>query len=338
VAVLGVFVLASLLLFSSGNGAQATHGPTLGTVDFVEIDMDTTTVGIQTSADNVGIGPIHLIDIAVDEVHVTDGYQGASFNLLYDPAIVEVVSKAHGAFTYDPAPLFVFSESLGTPDTDGNWRYDEGNTVGVGSGTQAIVRLGIRCVAAGQSFLDLADNIGGDGIPDIFVPPAGAPIGPGGVLSSADAQIGCSPAALQADVEITTETINGPAEMDVNTPTGYTADATIVNNGPQQAGLVDVVLATSIISPANCSANVDSSPVTITAVSAANPAVVTAPGHGLTGGETVVISGVGGTHTAAAFRDVNHVQTVAFIDVDNFSLDDVIRANDGEYFGLASSY
>ena len=117
------------------------------------------------------------------------------------------------------------------------------------------------------------------------MPPAGAPIGPGGVLSSADAQIGCSPAALQADVEILSETINGPASIAVNTPTAYTAAVSIINNGPQQAGLVDVVLATSIISPPGCSANVDSSPVTITAVSAANPAVVTAPGHGLTGGD-----------------------------------------------------
>ena len=195
--VLGALVLASLLLFSgNNNSAEAAYGaadPVAGSVANVAIDMDITgnagarVPSVETSVDSLAVGSTVLIDIVVDEVHPADGYQGASFNLLYDPAVVEVTSKAHGAFSYAAAPLFVFSEGL--PDTDGNWRYDEGALGATTIGEKAIVRLGIKCIAAGQSFLDLADTIGGDGIPDIFVPPAGAPIG--AVLTSSDAQIGC---------------------------------------------------------------------------------------------------------------------------------------------------
>jgi len=294
------------------------------------------------------------IDIVVDEVDAADAMSGFSFNLLYDDSIVGITGKSFAtsclstATEIDPdeGPLPQVGGGCGdgdavAPESDviiddgcfGNFRMDAGVIGGMAVGEGVLVSLTLTCkVASGESFLDLTDLVGGDGIPDILDGVNfGAPLT---VAAEGDAHIGCGVAPDGAvDVEITTETINGPVSMAVSTPTTYTDNKTIDSDSLTP---VAVTLGTGIIPPADCTAYadpgtyldaIDSTPFATTGVSASTPllspatdATVTSVGHSLSTGDTVIISGVSGAVTEAASRDVNHIHTVGATTANTFDL------------------
>ena len=143
---------------------------------------------IQANA-SVSVGSTQDIDIIVDEVDSSDGMSGFAFNLKFDPAVVTITAKnvnsfmLPAAFEIVPAPI---------PNTSGDLRIDAGQIGGNVSGEGVLVRFGVQCIAAGTSVLDLADDIGGDGIPDILDGVNfGAPVP---VLNGIDGSITCTTA------------------------------------------------------------------------------------------------------------------------------------------------
>ncbi len=132
------------------------------------------------------VGGTQDIDIIVDEVDPSDGMAAFSFNLKFAPAVVKIVSRDFlsymlpNAFEIIPPPI---------PNTSGNLRMDVALIRGNVPGEGVLVRFTVLCIADGVSPLDLADDIGGDGIPDILDGVNfGAPIP---VLNAVDGSITC---------------------------------------------------------------------------------------------------------------------------------------------------
>ena len=180
-------------------GVTGTNDPAPGQVFQVAVDTDTAgnpfgsgglLSSIQSTTPNITLGTTRDIDVIVDEVDPGDGMSGFSLNLKFDPAIVTIVFKNHnsfmlaGGFEIAPPPI---------PNTTGNLRMDVAWIGGNVSGEGVLVRFTVLCMANGVSVLDLDDDIGADGIPDILDGVNfGAPLN---VLNAVDGEINCGTGA-----------------------------------------------------------------------------------------------------------------------------------------------
>lgn len=91
-------------------------------------------------------------------------------------------------------------------------------------------------------------------------------------------------------------------------------------------------LATSFFSPGTITVRDDNVPVTITGISKSNPAVVTAPGHGLTGNTAVQFYRGGGD-----WDGINGIRRVTVIDANSLSVTNIdSSAYTGSFAGTAS--
>ena len=167
---------ALALLTLSRDSVQATFNvadPVPGQVATVAADMDVTGNGptalggpVDTSIGGIAVNATHDIDIVLDEIDVVDSLAGFGLNLLYDSTIINITAKD---FSFNLTGGIDFaSEPL--PDSDGDLRLDVANflpTAGL-SGELILIRITLKCVASGTSFIDVDDVFGGDGIPDIF--------------------------------------------------------------------------------------------------------------------------------------------------------------------------
>jgi hypothetical protein len=176
-ALLGAaLVLAALVLALAGGTAQ---GAPPDHIDVVAIDLDSTgntasSIGtVEGCRDGLTVGNTFDIDVFVQGVNAGDGISGASFDILYNPAVLRINARDSGAniMFNQAAPtgsyLDTFSDPL--PDSDGDYRHEATEIGGTGeSGDGVVARLTVEIVGAGVSTLDLTDVIEGDNMPNVL--------------------------------------------------------------------------------------------------------------------------------------------------------------------------
>lgn len=188
-------IIAALALTLAGDSAQAAAP---GNIDVVAVDLNTTgntasSIGtVEGCREGLTVGQIFDIDVYVIGVNVADGISGASFNLVYDPAVMRINARDSGAnmmyrqaVAVPPGAYFdAFSDPM--PDTDGDYRHDAAEIGGAAeSGDGVIGRFTVEILSAGVSTIDLTDNIEFDD-PNVLRFGDGAPLVP---LQVGDAEI-----------------------------------------------------------------------------------------------------------------------------------------------------
>ena len=219
--------LVAMSVFSPSDTDAETgvNDGSAGSVQQVVVDMDTTgnptgSGGLLSAIDATAaldVGGTLEIDIIVDEVNASDGMSGFSLNLAYNNAVLVINTKDFNSFMLSGG--FEIVESNPVPDTTGNFRIDPGQIGGMVAGEGVLIRLEIECLTDGSSPLDLGDDIGGDGIPDILDGVNfGAPLD---VQNAVDGSIICG----AGDPDTPTPT-QGTGPTDTPTPTNGTATDT----------------------------------------------------------------------------------------------------------------
>jgi hypothetical protein len=184
------FALASLALLALatglvaillGGGADVGHGISApGTVDIVAIDAETSgnfptfVADIDGCRDGLSPGQFVTIDVVVDEIDPADGIGAAGFDLVHNPELLRIESRAGGSevLFYQGLPVGMyfdaFSEPL--PASDGDYRHDAIEVGGTAeSGEGVVARFVVQVVAAGVATIDLTDQtFFADGEPDIL--------------------------------------------------------------------------------------------------------------------------------------------------------------------------
>jgi hypothetical protein len=192
--------------------------------------------------------------VIVDEVHCNDQIGNFGVTILYDPAVVRIVSKDFNSFML-PGGFELVPQSL--PDQDGSYRVDAGQIGITGPcGEAVLVRLGVECVTDGTSVID-ANDIGAgiqDGIPDLKKPTG--QILP--VTMAVDGQIICgsgavptptaSPTASPSPTPAST-TPTGPTPTVTMTPTGGVVTQTPTQTATQTATPTQTATATATVTP-----------------------------------------------------------------------------------------
>jgi hypothetical protein len=186
-------VVTALALALVNDNAQAADP---GNLDVVAIDLDATgnqpqTLGTTEGCrDGLSDGNTFDIDVVVKGINAADGVSGIGANITYDPAVLQINARGAAAvhMFMQAAPLGTyfdaFSDSL--PDTDGDYRHDAAEIGGTAeSGDGVLMRLTVEIVGAGNTVLDLTDNVESDGNPNVLAF-NGNPIIP---LQVGDAQI-----------------------------------------------------------------------------------------------------------------------------------------------------
>lgn len=127
-----------------------------------------------------GVGSSIDVDVVIDEVPPFLGFPngggtfGYGFNILYNPAVVEVTAKAPIATTSliaSSGATFLTSLSNSVPDADGDFKAVELDASGNDeSGEGTLLRLTFTAVGIGISPITLTDTDAGnfDGVPDVY--------------------------------------------------------------------------------------------------------------------------------------------------------------------------
>ena len=274
---LGLVALAlvTMSVFSpSGTDADTgVNDGSAGSVQQVAVDMDTTgnptgSGGLLSAIDATAaldVGGTLEIDIIVDEVNASDGMSGFSLNLKFKEGVLQINSKDFNSFMLAGAFEIVPAQF---PDTDGNLRMDAGQIGGNVAGEGVLVRFEIECLADGSSPLDLADDIGGDGIPDIL-DPVGAPLD---VQNAVDGSIICG--AGDPPATDTPTPTNGTGPTDTPTPTNGTATDTPTPTDAPTPTATDVPTATATAAPTATATTAPTAAPTSAPDDTATPAVL----------------------------------------------------------------
>ena len=268
-----VAVVATLALLGSanltpgGDSAQAAHGSTPGTVDFMLIDVDVTatpantptSLGTIQTAAQVSTGGSLDIDIVVDEIDAGDGINAIQYSLNYPPSILRVTALDNAGqliTAVGVGTLLDFSD--GTDDIDGQLNVslsDFGGPTETGEGV--LSRITIACI----------DDQGVDSTGVAILTIGDVPAGPKAIVRAADtfnlitgtttigsALIACGVDIPEpADLKIVSDTVTGPATLQESQNGVYTIQKVIHNNGPQDP--LDVVVNTSITPAPGCTVN-----------------------------------------------------------------------------------
>jgi hypothetical protein len=138
------------------------------------------TLGPLDSCIAPAVGANFDVDIIVNAIPST-GTAGIGLDLLFNPAVVTVVSKAndntHSVLSAGPnSNVQDFSVTVANANSSGDYRIDlldlDQNQFESGAGP--LVRITLHPVAIGNTALTLDDTVGGDGTPDVFDPSANA--------------------------------------------------------------------------------------------------------------------------------------------------------------------
>lgn len=266
VAASGVLAIAAILAItlSVGDTRHTTSAQTPSSVDRIAVDMNvlantaTSIWTLESCAIIPSVGQTTQIDVVVGPVGIpTDRpITGVGFDLLYNPAIVQVNAESHNyLLTVNPgSSIFAAGdETLGFPDTDGDFNEATLDTGPIPSSTETgpgvLSRITLQAVGTGVSSLTLTDIMLIDTqnhlIPVVTVRNATLIVGPGsctdsdsdGVIDSQDLcpgtpsgalvdSSGCSDAQVDAD---------GDGICDPGAPSGGPAGCTGSDNCPNVA-------------------------------------------------------------------------------------------------------
>ncbi len=173
----GMALIALAVLIAVGlNTAKATPGQ----VDLVAIDLDSTgnsptAVGtIEGCRNDLVDGNTFTLDVIVNAIDPADGVNGVSFNLIFNPAVLQVNSRAVASdviFMQDAPPGTYFEISDPLPGTTGDYRHEATELGGPGTfedGPGVIARFVMEVVGSGVSDLIFEDEFEMDDQPNIL--------------------------------------------------------------------------------------------------------------------------------------------------------------------------
>jgi hypothetical protein len=181
--VLSAFVAAVFAATSAVSSGQEGALPALPTgFDADPTGNEATSLGTIEACRAVGVGDTFEVDVWIrdipEPVGFTNGVIGFAFNVLFDPAVVHMTGFDRDQLLAASGPISPFevidanfTGSGSTPDplpaTTGNFRIDlvDLNNQGVESGSGVLARLTFQAVGAGQTTLQLVDQLDNADVP-----------------------------------------------------------------------------------------------------------------------------------------------------------------------------
>ena len=221
-------------------------------------------VGLPTTA----IGSPFTVDIVVDAIPAT-GLDAAAGEFNWSPAgslrvIDPVIDTALPTLHFSAGAITPLNLYDARPDTDGSFRFDSADLSGnAESGSGAVLRLTVECLAVGDVPITLTDTVTGGGATVGYL---GGPNALYTVATELEGTIYCGKNAPQeSDLKVTAATVTSPgAPTPAGAPFPVSASGTVHNNGP--FGPVGADVSVGINVPADC------------VVIGANPVIVNMPG------------------------------------------------------------